>query len=124
MTPSPEQATLARELAPRLQQRGAELRQLLRDSAEHVPDDLSEVLDFKDVAAEEALAAVEEVTQSHAARELAQVAAALRRIQAGTYGFCAACGDAIDARRLRALPATPFCTDCQADRERAGGDVS
>lgn len=34
---------------------------------------------------------------------------------------CLDCGDAIDLRRLRALPRAQRCTDCQDWRERYGG---
>jgi len=76
------------------------------------------VLDFKDVAAEDARALVDEVSHAHAATELAEIAAALRRVEAGIYGQCEDCGEVVDERRLRALPATRFCTACQAIRER------
>ena len=76
--------------------------------------------DFKDVAADETRAAIDDVALSHAATELTQVSAALRRIDEGGYGQCLECGEAIDERRLLALPATPFCTACQADHERPG----
>ena len=38
--------------------------------------------------------------------------AALRRLEAGTYGSCAQCGAAIPAARLRALPTAATCTAC------------
>ncbi len=44
--------------------------------------------------------------------------AALRRVDEGSYGLCLDCGEPIDERRLAALPATPFCTACQAIHER------
>lgn len=40
---------------------------------------------------------------------LAAIDAALGRIEAGTYGLCAVCGDAIAAGRLEARPWTPYC---------------
>lgn len=40
---------------------------------------------------------------------LDQVDAALARIANGTYGTCAACGEAIAEGRLEARPWTPFC---------------
>lgn len=49
---------------------------------------------------------------------LAQVDAALARIDAGTYGTCSACGQPIDELRLRAIPYTNLCL---ADKERAEG---
>jgi RNA polymerase-binding transcription factor DksA len=40
---------------------------------------------------------------------LDQVEAALARLDAGTYGTCAVCGEAIAEGRLEARPWTPFC---------------
>ncbi len=37
---------------------------------------------------------------------------ALRRIESGEYGYCLACGDEIDARRLFLDPAYTHCVDC------------
>ena len=113
-------ALLYQQLATTLKQRHAELRAQLQAAAGaavagEAPGD---VTDFKDVAAEDTRAVVDEVAQAHAAEEIAQVGAALRRLEAGTYGRCEDCGDAIDERRLRALPATRFCTPCQAIHER------
>lgn len=46
--------------------------------------------------------------------EIAQIRAALARIEDGTYGVCTKCGDDISAERLETLPATPFCRNCAA----------
>lgn len=40
---------------------------------------------------------------------LAQINAALEKINVGTYGVCATCGDSIPYDRLRAIPYTAFC---------------
>lgn len=40
---------------------------------------------------------------------LAQIEAALERIDAGTYGVCAMCGEQIGEGRLEARPWTPYC---------------
>lgn len=40
---------------------------------------------------------------------LDQVQAALARIEDGTYGMCAVCGEAIAEGRLEARPWTPYC---------------
>jgi RNA polymerase-binding protein DksA len=37
---------------------------------------------------------------------------ALRRIEEGTYGECARCGQPINESRLAALPAATLCVDC------------
>jgi len=56
--------------------------------------------------------------RSAARRRLQQVEAARRRIEAGEYGECARCGEAIDPRRLEAKPEAPLCITCQGLRER------
>ncbi|MDI6748085.1 MAG: TraR/DksA C4-type zinc finger protein [Rhodocyclaceae bacterium] len=47
--------------------------------------------------------------------EIRKTEAALDRVAAGTYGECCRCGDEIEARRLAADPATPFCAGCVKD---------
>lgn len=49
-----------------------------------------------------------------AQQEIRMIEAALGRIAAGEYGFCAKCGAAIGEERLNVLPFTPFCRDCAA----------
>ena len=44
--------------------------------------------------------------------ELERIEAALRRLDAGTYGTCASCGGQIAAERLEAIPWAPTCIDC------------
>lgn len=58
--------------------------------------------------------------RDRADQQLALVDAALERIEAGTFGQCVRCGQAIAPERLEALPWAPRCIDCQriADRER------
>ena len=47
-----------------------------------------------------------------------EIDAALQRILKANYGTCEACGEAIEIARLRALPATRYCTDCEARQEK------
>lgn len=114
--------THAPTFAKLLAQREAELRAVLRatgDLAEHSSDvSEGEVVDFKDMAVEESQAVVEQAKAGQAADELEQVITARRRLADGSYGECLDCGDEIDLRRLRALPATPYCTACQAIHEQ------
>jgi DnaK suppressor protein len=44
--------------------------------------------------------------------ELLRIAAAIRRIDTGHYGFCVACEEPIAPKRLEADPAVPACVDC------------
>lgn len=46
-----------------------------------------------------------------------RIRAALARIGEGSYGECCQCGDAVSVERLKADPATPFCSDCQDEIE-------
>jgi RNA polymerase-binding protein DksA len=44
--------------------------------------------------------------------ELAQISAALQRMDKGTYGVCVGCGQAIQVARLEARPYAAKCIDC------------
>jgi RNA polymerase-binding transcription factor DksA len=52
---------------------------------------------------------------------LHEIAAARERVTAKTYGLCEDCGRAISDERLSAVPATRFCIEHAADRERPFG---
>ena len=54
-------------------------------------------------------------------REIAQIDAALARLDAGEFGTCTDCEQEIDPRRLKALPYALLCTECATRRERAPG---
>lgn len=121
MTVLAASSTVTKQLTAKLRLREAELRALLQQhagaavgSTENPP----EVLDFKDVAAEDTRAVIDEITLANATAELRRVIEALRRVEDGSYGLCQDCGEPIDERRLFAMPATPYCTACQAIHER------
>lgn len=44
--------------------------------------------------------------------KLGQIVSAFERLEAGTYGVCVECGDAIRFERLQVFPETPTCTAC------------
>jgi RNA polymerase-binding protein DksA len=48
---------------------------------------------------------------------LAEIDAALQRIQDGTYGTCTSCAKQIAPERLEARPWATLCIDCQRQRE-------
>src|SRR3954467_4536989 len=90
MNPIPTMASEQdpRGLSPRLREhlatREQELRALLHDAAEaRVNEHSTDVQDFKDFAADESRAVIDDVALSHAAAELTQVSAALRRLADG-----------------------------------------
>ena len=50
------------------------------------------------------------------ARELAEVDAALGRLDAGQYGRCDSCGGPLGLQRLRAIPEARYCLGCSGHR--------
>jgi DnaK suppressor protein len=54
-------------------------------------------------------------------RELIYIQAALARIDAGTYGRCESCENAIPKARLEVLPYATMCIKCQREAEQFGG---
>ena len=49
---------------------------------------------------------------------LVKVDEALARIEDGTYGICAGCGEEIAVKRLQARPVAKFCIDCKTKQEQ------
>jgi DnaK suppressor protein len=49
---------------------------------------------------------------------LAQVNAAIERMNEGTYGICQRCGKPINQARLEAFPYVAHCIECQSNLER------
>jgi RNA polymerase-binding protein DksA len=56
--------------------------------------------------------------RDHNRAHLADVDAALVRLDAGTYGRCTSCGREVGAERLEALPWAAHCIDCQRTKGR------
>jgi RNA polymerase-binding protein DksA len=56
--------------------------------------------------------------EENEARLLAEIDAALRRIDDGTYGRCERCGNEIEAERLEALPWATLCLEDKRRDER------
>jgi RNA polymerase-binding protein DksA len=50
--------------------------------------------------------------------KLEQINNALKRLASQEYGMCQMCGFEIGEERMRALPFTLMCCDCQQERER------
>lgn len=112
---------LAERIRARLLQRQSELRLLLQQEAHaavHAVEQAPETTDFKELADTGSEHAVRDAVADQAARELAATAAALRRLDEGTYGICVECGEPIAAERLLAAPGTLRCLACQSASER------
>jgi RNA polymerase-binding protein DksA len=78
-----------------------------------------EVADRKDDAAQQQRAGLDSVQEQRDIDELAQVEAALQRLDAGSYGNCADCDEPIPLARLQVQPAALRCARCQSAREHA-----
>jgi DnaK suppressor protein len=104
-----------------LDKREKELRELLH--ANHYPlnsigeDAPHEVMDFKDMATEQVQDTIDDAKVEQVSLELEQVLAARSRLHDGSFGDCLNCGNAIDLRRLTALPAAALCISCQSIQE-------
>lgn len=109
-------AEIRRHLAARLQDLQSRLQRQVRDvrSGREVMrgrGDQGEAIDV-DPQHDVELALLE--LQSETAD---RITGAIRRIDAGTYGRCAACDDDIALVRLRALPFATHCRDCASAHE-------
>jgi len=86
----------------------------LLERAEVIEDDLRHPLDADwseqavDLADDESLAGVDDVLRA----EIQQIRLALLRIENGTYGTCASCGEPIGMARLEAVPTATRCIKC------------
>jgi RNA polymerase-binding transcription factor DksA len=109
------QAVRARLLRRReeLQSRASSASADLRHESDPLSADFAEQVTQRE--SDEVLGAITE----SAREELRQIQAALRRLEAGTYGICIVCGEPIEAGRLAAVPYADCCRKC-ADGQRGG----
>jgi DnaK suppressor protein len=76
---------------------------------QHLADHASDLVDLE----------VDQTLGENADNVVAEIDAALARIDAGTYGLCAACGAQIPEERLDAVPYATLCLDDKRREERA-----
>jgi RNA polymerase-binding protein DksA len=74
--------------------------------------------DEMDVASEHAEAGTYARLIEHRWSTQAVLDDALMRLRRGLYGVCDECGEEISLERLRVMPFTAHCIDCQHQRER------
>jgi RNA polymerase-binding transcription factor len=75
---------------------------------QHLADHASEMLDRE----------VDESLEENAEQLVHEIDVAVARIDAGTYGTCARCGQPIPEERLEAVPYATLCLDCKRIEER------
>ena len=88
-----------------------------RSRAEHARDMLLQ--DGDDETQRDAEREVDFARTDRNAVELAEIDAALARLESGSYGDCADCGEPIALARLRSAPQALRCVDCECRRERS-----
>ena len=97
----------------------AEIERAEADIAERLGDAVSEAGDDQADVGAKAFEREHELALTYNARELlAQTERALARIEAGTYGTCESCGQAIGKARLQAYPRATLCVTCKQREER------
>ncbi len=90
----------------------AELSDLLRNSGDGAGDDQAD-------SGSSALEREHELTLVNNTRDLlTQTTHALARIEAGTFGRCDLCGEAIGKARVQAFPRAVLCVACKQREER------
>jgi len=117
-TPSPMNATLVEEFGRRLRDaRRGLFRTLATTDDEIATLERHEAGAVVEDAATETIAAILSRLEGREKHELDEIEDALVRLEAGTFGLCERCARPIPLARLRALPATRFCLDCQRKAE-------
>jgi DnaK suppressor protein len=91
-----------------------ELEQPMRQREEIAVDNSPDALDQVQHAADRDLAIRKLEFDSS---RLRSVKDAIRRIEDGTYGACLRCDAEISAKRLKAVPWTEYCLECQDTAE-------
>jgi DnaK suppressor protein len=109
----------------RLRERQQELEHALASTVEQAlssnPDDTRDVAD-QAVAGYQKELLFSQGTVRNA--QLRLVRQALDRLADGTFGECVRCSQIMGAKRIEALPWTPYCIDCQERIERGDAEPS
>ena len=98
------------EIRAKLEARHIELTARLGRVEEELHSSHSQ--DFADQATEREQDEVLEGEELVFEQEIAQIEAAIARIDGATYGDCQKCGDAIAPARLNVQPEAPLCIKC------------
>lgn len=88
----------------------AELEKRVSKIHDHARNPLE--ADSSEQAAQLGNVAVVSALESEAVTELAEIDAALQRIEDGTYGICVTCGEEISEQRLEVRPESHECVEC------------
>ncbi len=102
----------AKRLGAEISSAEVDIHQLMREGGEGAGQDQADV-------GSTALERDHEMSMVKNARDqLGLVAAALARIDDGSYGVCESCGKPIGKMRLQAFPRATLCMECKQRQER------
>lgn len=93
------------------------LRGIHDDLKEGREGEKDEGRDAYDVASEERDREINYILTDRDRGKLQSIEQALERIEQGTYGICESCEGEITPERLKAMPFTRLCVQCQSERE-------
>ena len=105
-----------------LQDRAREITDKLRTMRETLPDEMADVKDPEEQCVHEFVQGLDFALIEMKSRTLARINDALQRLEAGRYGVCVDCEEAIGKARLEALPFADRCRGCQEAREELAAD--
>ena len=117
-TPSPLNTMLIEEFGRRLR----EARHTVLRTLEITDDEIATLERHQagavvEDAATATIAVILSRLEGREKHELDEIEDAVLRLEAGSFGLCERCGRAIALARLRAMPATRYCLDCQQKAE-------
>ena len=96
----------------------ADLLDESKQTIEGLQDGTRNIPDITDRASEETDRALELRTRDRQRKLVAKIDAALRRIEAGEYGYCEVTGEPISLKRLDARPIATMSLEAQERHER------
>jgi|SRR5690606_368976 len=97
-----------------------DLRKKLGHDVQIGRTDGSGTSDLGDLASEDTEQEINSQLAAFESRELARIEKAIEAMREGRYGKCEGCGRSIPIARLRALPYTSTCVECQRIQEESG----
>ncbi|MDZ4660688.1 MAG: TraR/DksA family transcriptional regulator [Pseudomonadota bacterium] len=75
--------------------------------------------DIPDLANEEVKFSLAASLVGFEQQQIKEVEGALNRLNNGTYGFCGSCDEAINSKRLKAMPEARLCIMCSRAQEES-----
>jgi len=108
------------------------LTEELKQHSQHIRDEQAAALEFSDDRFTDSVdMSLMDVNKEialrlgeHESRLVADIDQALLRIEEGSYGICARCGQPIEERRLEALPTARYDARCQTIIEADGNEAT